>query len=443
MADPRDPRGPPASHTRKPRTAMKRRDFLKFAGAAGVSLSLDTPTGVAALEAGEAAATDGPLDSLFVVRMEGGGVASLKRRSNAFDTDYIQSGRRLGEVVLRFRENEGEWQTVDTRESTDAVVESSPGGDMHRATYRITRAGAPVLQLAVRFTIADATIDWDVALENLASAPIEVGDLAVSLPMNGNFREQPTTAVLKHSLISGDGSFLFWMRRNSVGPYLTMTPRAGTHLEYWESQGGFRAFIHSAAAGAAATAEHGTKWRQPHTSATLAARGRRDSTKSYGFRLHWADNYDGVRKVLYDEGLVDVHVVPGMTVPSDLSARFALRTKQPHRIGRRGVPARDTIRSLGTNGEYRIYEVRFSRLGENRLTVRYGDNRQLHLEFFATEPVETLIRKRAAFIAAQPAPRPIQVVQRPDHRVEHGVAGAAQPRQLRPHQGLAHLRGHV
>ena len=379
---------------------MKRREFLKFAGAAGVSLSLDTPNDVAALSDREDATTDGPDDSLFIVRMEGGGIASLKRRSDAFDTDYIQSGRRLGEVVLRFRENEGEWQTVDTRESTDAVVESSPGGGTHRATYRITRAGAPALQLDVRFTIGDATIDWDVSVENLTSAAIEVGDLAVSLPMNGNFRDHPTTAVLKHSLISGDGSFLFWMRRNSVGPYLTMTPRAGTQLEYWESQGGFRAFIHSAAAGAAATAEHGTKWRQPHTSATLAARGRRDSTKSYGFRLHWADNYDAVREVLYDEGLIDVHVVPGMTVPSDLSARFALRTK--HRIASVDAefPKETRIRSLGTNGEYRIYEVRFSRLGENRLTVRYADNRQLHLEFFATEPVETLIRKRAAFIAA-------------------------------------------
>jgi len=45
-----------------------------------------------------------------------------------------------------------------------------------------------------------------------------------------------------------------------------------------------------------------------------------------------------------------------------------------------------------------IYRVRFRKLGENRLTVRYGDDRTLPLEFFVTEPLETLIRKRAAFI---------------------------------------------
>ena len=31
--------------------------------------------------------------------------------------------------------------------------------------------------------------------------------------------------------------------------------------------------------------------------------------------------------------------------------------------------------------------------------MRYGDNRHMYLEFFATEPLETLIKKRGAFIA--------------------------------------------
>ena len=378
---------------------MLRRDFLRIAGAAGVGLSIDTPVG-AQLPVPPPLATDGPPDSLFLVRMEDGGVVSLKRRDDSFDTDYIQSGRRLGELLLRFRRDEGEWERLDTRETAVAQATTSPDGAVHRGVYRYTRAGSAVLQVEVRFTIAKEAVDWDIVLENLTSTPLEIGDLAVALPMNGNFREHPTTAVLKHCLVSGDGSFFFWMRRNSVGPYLTMVPRAGTHLEYWESQGGYRAFVHSAAAGAAATAEHGTKWRQPHTNVVLGGRGGRGSTKSYGFRLRWADDYDGVRQVLYDEGLVDVHVVPGMTVPTDLAARFALRTK--HRIA--GIdaefPKETRIRSVGSNGEYRIYEVRFSRLGENRLAVRYGDGRRMHLEFFCTEPIETLIRKRGAFIAA-------------------------------------------
>jgi hypothetical protein len=57
------------------------------------------------------------------------------------------------------------------------------------------------------------------------------------------------------------------------------------------------------------------------------------------------------------------------------------------------------VRYKITNGPFHLYQVRFSKLGENRLTVRYGNGCHLYLEFFSTEPIETLIKKRAAFIA--------------------------------------------
>jgi hypothetical protein len=42
--------------------------------------------------------------------------------------------------------------------------------------------------------------------------------------------------------------------------------------------------------------------------------------------------------------------------------------------------------------------VKFKQLGENMLTVNHGTDRATRLEFFAAEPLETLIHKRAAFI---------------------------------------------
>src|SRR5205807_106032 len=44
-------------------------------------------------------------------------------------------------------------------------------------------------------------------------------------------------------------------------------------------------------------------------------------------------------------------------------------------------------------------QVQFLRLGENRLTIRYGKHQHMFLEFFSTESLETLIKKRAAFLA--------------------------------------------
>ena len=42
--------------------------------------------------------------------------------------------------------------------------------------------------------------------------------------------------------------------------------------------------------------------------------------------------------------------------------------------------------------DHHVYEVRFRRPGENRLTIRHDGGRETYLEFFSTEPLETLIR---------------------------------------------------
>ena len=188
------------------------------------------------------------------------------------------------------------------------------------------------------------------------------------------------------------------MRSNSAGPFLTLTPTGGTPLEYWDTNDKYRVFIHSATTGADSKSK-GCRWRQPNTSLTLAPSGQAGNSQTYGFKFRWANDYAQVRQTLVDEGLIDVQVVPGMTVPSDLSARFALRTEQKIHAVEAEFPGATEIKALGRKNGMALYQVRFARLGENRLTVRYGAGRHLFLEFFATEPLETLIKKRAAFTA--------------------------------------------
>jgi hypothetical protein len=331
----------------------------------------------------------------FAVQFADGAMMSLRRIGDGIDTEWVQPGERLGDVVIAQRRQNGEWTTSQTAElSTRQIVTTTD------STHEVRYALPDGLEMTARFEVEDRAVRWSITTRNTGTQPIEIGDLAVPLPINRNRGQnvpEGQPPILKHSMISGDGSFLFWMRGNSVGPFLTMTPDASTKLEYWESAGpnGYRVFVHSAVAGAEAR-ERGCNWRQPNTSLTL----RPGQEHTYGFTLRWAQDYDGVRDILVDEGLIDVHVVPGMTVPADLAARVALRTRQPIRAVQAEHPRETTIRALGTNGDAHIYEVRFTKLGENRLTVRFGNDRQQHLEFFCTEPVETLIAKRAAFIAA-------------------------------------------
>jgi hypothetical protein len=357
-----------------------RRDFLQVAGA---SLALGAVPDT--LRAQSAAS------STFAVRIDRGAIVSLKRVGDTFDTEYVQRGRRLGDVIVRHRRGSGAWESAETASLSERGVDTSIDGTRTHVAY--TLGGS--LELGIELVVGETAIDWRIDLENRGDTPIEIGDLAIPLPMNADFRQQPETAVLKHGLVSGHGSFFFWMRRNSVGPYLTMTPSGDTSLEYWEAQGGYRVFIHSAASGAVARGR-GTTWRQPNTNVILAPH----TSRHYAFKLQWAADYQGVRDLLVREGLIDTQVIPGMALPRDLVARVALRSSSVIHNVSAEYPDQTTIRRVGRNGDAELYEVAFRRLGENRLTVTFGDNRRMHLEFFSTEAVETMIAKRAAFIAS-------------------------------------------
>ena len=342
-------------------------------------------------------------------------MVSLRQSHDRNETEFVAQGRRLGDAFIKYRQGKGDWQSVNTATLAEAgTFSSSADGTEYNATYQITNGQSATLVLQMRFNLQERAILWTLNLKNAGDQPVEIGDLAVPLPISrgggqrggaGGQRGGGSPVILKHSFISGHGSFLFWMRSDSAAPFLILMPTENTKLEYWDNQGGFggggrgySVYIHSAAAGAMAR-EHGTRWRQPNTSLTLAPKSQPGDQQSYGFKFRWADDYDGVRQVLVDEGKIDVQVVPGMTAPTNLSAEFALRTKQKIESVEAEFPKQTKIESLGRKGDTHLFKVQFSKLGENRLAVHYGKNQQMFLEFFSTEPLETLIKKRGAFLA--------------------------------------------
>jgi hypothetical protein len=339
----------------------------------------------------------------FTTQLTSGGISSLRFGEESTATEFI-SGGRLGNVRLKYRPASGStWYTTDTATpsgvaSTTYSTSTNAHGVRSVARYQITNGLSGPLSFESVFDFGQDDIRWTLNLTNLTGQGVVVGDLALPFPMNTTFSD-PSTSVFKHSFISGHGSWIFWMRPDSVGPYLTLTPADDTKLEYWDrlaSGGAYEAYIHSQAAGELATAQ-GSEWRQANTSLSLLASG----AQTYGFKFRWADDYDAVREVLVEEGKIDVQIAPGMTVPTNLFAQFALRTTQTINSVSAEFPATTQIQYLGANGPHQIYQVQFTRLGENQLTVNYGNNRQMFLEFFVTEPLETLITKRSQFLVAK------------------------------------------
>jgi hypothetical protein len=389
------PSGRPGSGTEH---ELSRRTFVKSTSLAAAGLAFRP---LAQSRAARSATVAAPTaaDSDFAVALQDGAITSLRYAADTLDTEYVAPGARLGDVVVRYRHGAGDWEALDSDDEgiSRATTGGAEGSEWSTVLARSGVGEAP--EVRIRFVVEERALRWHVTVRNPGPFPLEVGDLAIPLPINRNRGQQgqPRTSppVLKHGLVSGDGSFFLWTRGNSVGPYLLLVPDPGTGLEYWESEGGYRAFVHSAAAGAVA-AERGCDWRQPNTRLELPPGGE----KTYSFTLRWANDYGHARDILVEQGLVDVHVVPGMTVPSDLVARFSLRANEPIHGVDAEHPDQTQLRHLGRRGPSEIWEVAFRRLGENRLTVRFGENRRMYLEFFSTEPLETLIQKRAAFIAA-------------------------------------------
>lgn len=272
------------------------------------------------------------------------------------------------------------------------------------------REVAPIhdLHASESFHLQKNALIWTISLKNESMRELEIGDLALPIQFNTQYvwdkTETYTKRLIPHTLIAGNGSFLFWMRTNTEGPYLVMTPAPGSGLEYFEPRGfgrGVAYYIHSAAAGEELQAKGGT-WRLPHTKILLQPSGQSGDSATYQFRFRWAEDYSAVRNVLYEDGDFDINVVPGMTIPADLTAMFSLRTHNKIRAVVPEHPQATRIEYLGERGDdVHVYKVRFSRLGENLLKVDYGNSQYLSLEFFVTEPLETLFKKRASFLVSQ------------------------------------------
>jgi hypothetical protein len=322
----------------------------------------------------------------FLLEVKEGRIVGLRAAQDRFGTDYVALKEALGAVRVSYRKAGGEWSSG---------VEKGLAADERGVGTHWSLGGD--LAVESRFEPTGGRLFWHVRVRNMSSSRLEIGGLSMPLPMRTKFDTSSKTGVLKHSFVSGAGSFLFWMRPDSAGPYLTMTCLKGTSLEYWnhDADRNYQVFAHSAAEIPAIQARKGS-WRLPQTSRFL----KPGETAEYGFAFDWSKDYSAVRDLLAKRGKLDVQVAPGMTVPSDLFAQVALRSGERIEGIDSEFPGQTDIKYLAQQGGYRVYQVRFRKLGENRLTVWQPGGARTYLEFFACQPVGTLIKKRAAFLTA-------------------------------------------
>lgn len=321
------------------------------------------------------------------------GLTVFKRINDAYDTNYLRSAdtELLGNLVLRYQAgNEKQSRSWSTRESK-AQFEASK----HALQWQCENEA---LRVTEGLVLEGKQLCWWFELTNTAAVDVCIQDLELPLAFNQAYVKDAVTTytqrVVRHSFCSLDGSFIYWCRPNGEGPMLTLVPEAGTSLEYcrrdWDQEGiawegPYSVFIHSRAAVESTQGQ----WKFPSTSLVLQP----GQTRRYAFRFAWAKDHDDVHRLLYELDSVDAIAVPGMTVTPQMQVKLALRSRQ--QIVAVKVPHSGTAVFMGEKGGYRIYEVSFSRMGENPVEICFGQNRRMFVEFFVTHPIRELMEIRA------------------------------------------------
>lgn len=346
-----------------------------------------------------------------------GEIKSLKLKNEPYDTNFVtnESEHRyeigadqfFGEMRFNYAVGDDSAREVTTGASADIRHIEKLSNSEISVCYCADSAeksglcGKSDFALKERYSLEGDHLRFDIDIENVSGKAITFYDICLPISWNNHWQfESPYEKYLAatDNYISYNASYLVLERAKGGGNKLMFTPdpSTDTSLEYrtlrstqitWANPPEYY-YIKSLAA------NKGKHSYLESTSLTLDA----GEKKHYSFLLHKiASDHDELGKLLYREGLVDISVVPGMILPTNLKATVDLHTK--HQIT--SVTASDPsarIHKLREFDDHSIYEIEFSKLGRNDVTYNYGDGKRGVLQFWIEEPLADAIQRRVDFL---------------------------------------------
>ena len=311
------------------------------------------------------------------------GLSFMEFKQSAHARNFIDRNDYLGDVQVNYTLRD-QMYSFSTLSSKAQVLSNN---STRLSLYWLLPEGVRLYQ---NFYIREGGVHWDIDLFNRTDTPLSITELFVRIPI-GRMDESIDAPrnMCRHNSINGHSSYIYWTAFSGQDSVLVMTLKEGTSLEYETSNGHY--YIHSTNS----SIQTDKTMRLPSTTRTIGAHQR----FVYGFVFTLARDNDSAKEVMITSGNLLARVMPGMVAPVNTKVKCALECNEIISKVSAEYPSDTKIELLQTlpNGKS-VYAFTFCRLGENMITVDYGNNKHSFLDFFITEPIETVIKKRAKFI---------------------------------------------
>lgn len=255
-------------------------------------------------------------------------------------------------------------------------------------------------------------IAWDIDVRNRGKTSMEIGELAFPLAFNNFYdgfgwsdeqlKRLWNSRLYIHKFIGGAASWVFAQRMTAEPPGLLVFPGESTSWEFYSTVPASLNTPHQwegipvvyVLSRAAAEREGWDRWVNDHTSLVLEP----GDFRRYHMRFAAVDRdkQDGVHQALVACGRPNFRLLPGAVAPTEVGAVVEVGGASPTRF----FASRDTFMETESDEDGGYCFVKPKDTGPLKLTVEDTQGRRSHAHLMFVEPIEALIKKRAAYIAA-------------------------------------------
>jgi len=336
---------------------------------------------------------------------------------------------QLGDIDLRLRSGEGEWQDYSSAAARQPVSALAPDEvDPPRRRRRAPRdavtvlaaadlaatlpAGMP-LQVVRSWEVVNGELALRFALTNTSDSAVEIGALGIPMIFNNilqgrSLEEAHAVASFHDPYIGNDAGYLQVTRLTGHGPALVVVPYGDTPFEAYNPllsdptrrgvtfEGFYEWMPHSLAYAENEWAD-AEPWNEP-TSATLDP----GETRSYGVRFLVADGLRDIEPTLKEHHRPVAIGIPGYVLPMDIEAMLYL--DYPERIVDIRVEPEGAIdfRGAGYTPSGRVvYALEGRQWGRARFIVTYNDGVEQTIHYKIIKPAVDVVNDLGHFLTTE------------------------------------------